>query len=104
MLSHDIALDPAFKKGFETEARLLASLRHDHIVRIIDTEKAYGTHFIVMERMAGTDLQAVIDRGTRLPFETVARLLAETLEALAHCHDKGLLHRDVKAGQHLPHR
>jgi CRP-like cAMP-binding protein len=98
MLSHDIALDPAFKKGFETEARLLASLRHDHIVRIIDTEKAYGTHFIVMERMAGTDLQAVIDRGTRLPFETVARLLAETLEALAHCHDKGLLHRDVKPG------
>ncbi|MEZ4265880.1 MAG: protein kinase [Myxococcota bacterium] len=98
MLSHDLAMDPGFKKAFETEAQLLASLRHDHIVRIIDTERAYGTHFIVMERMTGTDLQAVIERGTRLPFETVARLMAESLEALAHCHQKGLLHRDVKPG------
>jgi CRP-like cAMP-binding protein len=98
MLSHDLAMDPGFKKAFEYEAQLLASLRHDHIVRIIDTERAYGTHFIVMERMTGTDLQAVIERGTRLPHETVARLMAESLEALAHCHDKGLLHRDVKPG------
>lgn len=98
MLSHDLAMDPGFKKAFEYEAQLLASLRHDHIVRVIDTERAYGTQFIVMERMTGTDLQAVIERGTRLPHATVARLMAESLEALAYCHDKGLLHRDVKPG------
>ncbi|MCB9730039.1 MAG: protein kinase [Deltaproteobacteria bacterium] len=98
MLSHDLALDPGFKEAFEREARLLASLRHDHIVRVIDTERAYGTHFIVMERMSGTDLQDVIERGTRLEPEMVARLLAEAAEALAYCHSRDLLHRDVKPG------
>jgi len=96
MLSHSLAHHRNFLQQFQQEAQLIASLNHDHIVRVFDTERAYGTHFIVMEKLAGVTLDDIIQSGMQLAWGTVRRILREVGSALEYSHTKGLLHRDVK--------
>jgi len=96
MLSHALVYHPKFAQQFQQEAQLVAQLNHDHIVRVLDTEKAYGTHFIVMEKLTGVTLDDLIHTGTSLAWGTVRRILREIASALAYSHSHGLLHRDIK--------
>ncbi len=96
MLSHSLVYHPKFARQFQEEAKLVAKLDHENIVRVYDTEKAYGTHFIVMEKLSGLTLDDVIRNKTQLNWGTVRRILREIASALAYSHDRGLLHRDIK--------
>lgn len=96
MLSHTFVLNRGFTDVFEREARILAKLDHPNIVRVMDTELAYGTNFIVMERLQGRGLEEVAVAETRLAWDHLRRMLRDLCDALHHCHDRGLLHRDVK--------
>jgi serine/threonine protein kinase len=96
MLTHSLVYNDKFTEQFQQEAKLIASLNHDHIVRVFDTERAYGTHFIVMEKLTGLTLDDLIQQGHRLNWGTVRRVLREIGSALAYSHQRGLLHRDVK--------
>ena len=96
MLTHSLVYNQKFTEQFQQEAKLIASLNHDHIVRVFDTERAYGTHFIVMEKLTGVTLDDLIQQGHRLNWGTVRRVLREIGSALAYSHQRGLLHRDVK--------
>jgi len=96
MLSHSLVFDEAFAEHFQHEARLVAQLSHDHIVRVLDTEQAYGTQFIVMEKLTGDLLEALIDSGQPLDWRNVRRILREICDALAYSHAQGLIHRDIK--------
>lgn len=68
-----LAQAPGVAESFVDEARALARVRHDHVVRIF----AYGLHetapFFVMEHLAGVTLDSMIDaeyaRGTTLPLD-----------------------------------
>ena len=96
MLSHALVYHEGFAEQFREEARLVASLQHEHIVRVLDTAQAYGTHFIVMERLTGTLLEDLIDTGPRLAWGAIRRILKEVCWALDYSHGRGLLHRDIK--------
>ncbi|MCO4761975.1 MAG: protein kinase [Myxococcales bacterium] len=96
MLSHALVFHPGFAEQFRTEARLVASLSHPHIVRVLDTAQAYGTHFIVMEKLTGTLLEHIVEQGERLPWGMIRRICKEIALALAYSHSKNLLHRDIK--------
>lgn len=96
MLSHALVFHPGFADQFRTEARLVASLSHPHIVRVLDTAQAYGTHFIVMEKLNGTLLEDIVEEGERLPWGMIRRICKEIALALAYSHSKNLLHRDIK--------
>lgn len=97
MLSHSLVYDPNFAEYFGREGRMVAQLTHDNIVRVVDTEEAYGTRFIVMEKLTGEPLADLIKRGDRLEWNLVRRVLIELCDALAYAHEAGLLHRDVKS-------
>jgi serine/threonine protein kinase len=96
MLSHALVHHPGFADQFKDEAKLIAKLDHEHIVRVIDTEKAYGTHFIVMEKLNGLTLDDLIQDRTQLTWGATRRVLREIAAALAYSHGQGLLHRDIK--------
>ena len=96
MLSHAMVYHPGFAAQFRSEARLVASLNHEHIVRVLDTAQAYGTHFIVMEKLTGTMLEDIVAQGQRLPWGMIRRILREVCSALAYSHEHNLLHRDIK--------
>jgi eukaryotic-like serine/threonine-protein kinase len=96
MLGHSLVYDRVFKDRFLEEARTIAGLSHPNIVQIYDTEQAYATLFLVMERLEGRDLQEVMsERGTLDPPAAMA-VLRQLATALAFAHSRGIIHRDVK--------
>ncbi|WP_051102561.1 serine/threonine-protein kinase [Parafrankia elaeagni] len=79
---------------FAAEARLLAGLDHPHVVRVYDYIEADDLCLVVMELLAGGTLTR--RRATLSAGQTCAVGLA-VAAALGHAHDRGVLHRDVKA-------
>lgn len=96
MLSHALVSQPGMRERFRDEARLLASLRHDHIVQVYDLEEAAGTWFLVMEWLEGMDLERWIKRKGPLDPADLRRVIYEIAAALGHAHTEGVVHRDVK--------
>ncbi|HVK77362.1 MAG TPA: alpha/beta fold hydrolase [Kofleriaceae bacterium] len=72
------------------EARVIARLSHPHIVPLFE----YGDGFVVMPYVDGTSLS----RRMQSPIDpaTAVRIAREVAAALAHAHDRGVVHRDVK--------
>src|SRR2546429_328240 len=64
-------------EGFLGEARTLASLRHPHIVRVLDFGVQQGTPFLVMEYAPGGTLRQLHPKGMRLPLQTVVAYLKQ---------------------------
>ncbi len=98
MLSHALVAREDFVRRFRGEARLVASLHHEGITRVLDTEEAYGTRFIVMEKLDGILLEDLIEQGTRLSWDEIRQILRQVALALDYSHSKDLLHRDIKPG------
>jgi serine/threonine protein kinase len=88
------------RQRFESESRAQAPLSHPSIVRVFDV----GTHeerpFLVMAHVDGRALSTVLSDGP-LSSERVTRLGGQLSEALAHAHERGVIHRDVKPGNVL---
>jgi eukaryotic-like serine/threonine-protein kinase len=85
---------------FEREGRTAARLAHPNIVQVYDAGEALfdgrETSYIVMEYVPGGDLKALIDEKGRLPGPELARLGDEVCAGLAHAHERGVIHRDIK--------
>ena len=79
------------------EGRLMARVRHEHVIAIHGAQRIDGTTGLWMEFIQGRTLAAELaDSG---PFGAVALAQAgiELSRALAAVHSAGLVHRDVKA-------
>ncbi|WP_225826375.1 serine/threonine protein kinase [Streptomyces naphthomycinicus] len=81
--------------GFHNEAVILARLRHPGLVTVYDAGRHDGRAHLVMELIEGPTLKARIAAGPLTSGETAA-LGADLARALAHAHDTGIVHRDVK--------
>jgi len=85
---------------FEREGRTAARLAHPNIVQVYDAGEAEfdgkETSYIVMEYIPGGDLKMLIDERGRLPSAELARLGDEICAGLAHAHERGVIHRDIK--------
>lgn len=94
--------DPSALGRFYREARAAASLQHPNIVPAHDVDQDGELHFLVMDYVEGVNLQQLI--GRRKKPITVLRACHYILQAakgLAHAHEAGLVHRDVKPANSL---
>jgi serine/threonine-protein kinase len=79
------------------EATTARALRSEHVVRIWETgELASGQPYLVMERLSGVDLDALLDARGPLPLGFVVDLALQAAAALAEAHAAGIVHRDLK--------
>ncbi|MFO7587699.1 MAG: protein kinase [Gemmatimonadota bacterium] len=91
---------------FEREVRLAARLSHPHIVGLIDSGEAAGLLYYVMPHVEGETLRERLAREGSLPRDEALPLLRDVAGALAHAHEAGVVHRDLKpdnvlvAGRH----
>ncbi len=95
-----VATDSDFCQRFVNEGRIIAKLRHPHIVTIHDigcTDD--GTYFMSMEYCPGGTLKERIS-SSRSRIEPLS-MLRQIASALGYAHDHGFIHRDVKPGNIL---
>jgi serine/threonine-protein kinase len=81
---------------FKREAQAAGRLSHPGIVAVYDYGENEDTAWIVMERVDGGTLKAVLDRNERLPVRETGRIMGQVLNALAYAHARGVIHRDIK--------
>jgi serine/threonine-protein kinase len=84
------------RERFRREARAAARLSHASIVRIYDIVESEEGDAIVMELVDGAPLSRRLALGP-LPWTEAVRIGLEITEGLAAAHERGLLHRDLKA-------
>ena len=82
--------------NFIHEARVIAHLRHPHIVQILDFGVEDSTPFLVMEYAPNGNLRQRHQQGTRLALETILPYVRHIADALQFAHDQNLIHRDIK--------
>ncbi|MFD9981354.1 protein kinase [Streptomyces massasporeus] len=80
---------------FRSESEILARLQHPGLVTAFDAGHHDGDAFLVMQLIDGRTLKSRIAEGP-LPCEAAVALGAALAEALAHTHEVGIVHRDVK--------
>lgn len=84
-------------RRFQREAEIASSLRHPHIVQVVDFNQADdGAPYIVMEFLEGADLAAVLEQEVRLAPARVVAIVAQVASALAAAHGRGIVHCDLK--------
>ena len=96
--------DLNLQQRFRNEARLLAGLNHEQIVRFVaagETEISLGNEkrilpWLAMEFISGQSLRAALGQGRPMTWAEVSRLLEDVLKALDYLHAANFCHRDIK--------
>ena len=96
----DVALKMVVREGrvaerAEREARAAAALRHPRCQRIYALARDSSHIYIAYEYVPGRTLRHALD-AQELTDEEAVEAAAQVLDALAHAHRKGIVHRDVK--------
>ncbi|MGH2392104.1 MAG: serine/threonine-protein kinase [Candidatus Limnocylindria bacterium] len=102
VLHRHLLADPTTRARLIQEARAAASLSHPGIVAVYDVaidEEASAA--VILELVEGESLADRLKREGALPPRAAVRIAAEVAEALAHAHERGVVHRDVKAANVL---
>lgn len=96
VLEHPFARDAVFLFRFESETEILRGLDHPNVVRFLGSGVADGSPFLVMEYVAGSDLEAALRQRGRMPWGMLLGLALQIAAAVKHAHSKAVLHRDLK--------
>lgn len=97
VLHPELAGDPALRERFHTEALAGSRLAHPNIPRVLEYGMTPdGSPYLVMERVHGERLGAIVDREGELSIGRACTLVGELLAALACAHAAGVIHADVK--------
>ncbi|XP_039253382.2 uncharacterized protein LOC120330486 isoform X2 [Styela clava] len=88
--------DAYVHKNLRREGRILQMARHKNIVQVYDILETDNNYYLVTEFCRGGELiDIVTDKGC-LPENDVRRYIAQLVSAVAHLHDHGIVHRDLK--------
>lgn len=100
ILPREFSKDEAFRSGFEAEAKAMAKLNHPNLIGVYDFGEVDGMLFIVMEYVHGKSLYHSA-RGRQVEESEALRIVSDVCHGLAHAHEHGILHRDIKPGNIL---
>ncbi len=96
----DASTDPGARGSALSEARALASIRHDNVAAVYATGAHRHSPYVAMEFIDGTSFSDIIgmhlERGVNLPLVPALSMLAKVARGLGAVHAAGLVHRDVK--------
>ncbi|GAC92095.1 serine/threonine protein kinase [Anoxybacillus flavithermus NBRC 109594] len=96
VLRLDFVNDELFIKRFRREAQAATSLNHENIVTIYDVGEDDGIYYMVMEYVRGCTLKQYIQQHAPLPVQETLRMMDQLTGAIAHAHQNGVIHRDIK--------
>jgi len=84
-------------KRFRREGKALAKLHHKNIVTFDHFGfAADGTPYTAMELLSGTNLRKILNQEDHLDAKRTIKIMSQVCEGLAHAHEQGICHRDLK--------
>jgi serine/threonine protein kinase/tetratricopeptide (TPR) repeat protein len=86
---------------FLREIEIAACLSHPHILPLHDSGESGDLLFYVMPYVEGESLRERLRRDGTLPWPEALRIARQVADALAHAHEQGVVHRDIKPGNIL---
>lgn len=89
-------LRPGALKRFHKEARMLAEVNNPYVANLLEINEDGGTHYLVIEYVAGQSLAEFVGEGKRLEEAVALAVMADVARALADAHGRGIVHRDIK--------
>jgi len=95
IIAPEIATNERVVSRFYREMKLVGRLDHPNVVRAFDADQVNKVLYIVMEFVGGQSLSQVFRSGPIPPIEMV-NYAAQAALGLAHAHEQGIVHRDVK--------
>lgn len=96
VMDPQLGQDDEFVKRFILEAQATGRLSHPNIVNVYDAGEEDGMYYMVMEFVEGITLKEyIIEKGFLTP-EEAAEITAQICDGLAHAHQQGIIHRDIK--------
>jgi serine/threonine protein kinase len=96
VLNPILSANAQIKERFRNEAKLMASLNHPNITRVLDFDEQPQQLSIVMDFLDGEDLNQKIKTNGPLSDKEIEGVFSQTLSAFQYAHDKGIVHRDIK--------
>ncbi|XP_035772267.1 calcium/calmodulin-dependent protein kinase type II subunit beta-like [Neolamprologus brichardi] len=82
----------------EREARICRLLKHPNIVRLHDSISEEGFHYLLFDLVTGGELFEDIVAREYYSEADASHCIQQILEAVLHCHQMGVVHRDLKSG------
>jgi serine/threonine protein kinase len=105
LLHLSFAEDPQVVERMLKEGRALASVQHPNLVEVVDFSYTDdGIPYLIMERLAGTDLRQALKETGPMPLKRALRYATQALSALHAAHSADIIHRDVKPENLFLHR
>ncbi len=96
IMRDDMASDEEFRRRFCTESHAVAMLSHPNIVAVYDVSHNDNVEYIVMELVDGITLKQYMERKGVVAWKEVVHFTKQISKALAHAHERGIIHRDIK--------
>ena len=96
IMRDDMAADEEFRRRFCAESHAVAMLSHPNIVAVYDVSHSDDIEYIVMELVEGITLKQYMEKKGALAWKEVLHFSKQISKALAHAHERGIIHRDIK--------
>jgi eukaryotic-like serine/threonine-protein kinase len=96
ILRRSRAVGSAQLARFVREARIVARLRSDHVVRILDVDAASQPPYLAMDLVPEGDVGRLLSTKGRLPVPLALAIVLQACRGVADAHASDIVHRDLK--------
>ena len=96
VLNPILSANSQIRERFKNEAKIMASVNHPNIIKVIDFDEQPQQLSIVLELLEGEDLDEKMKKNVPLNDSEISNIFSQTLSAFEYAHSKGIVHRDIK--------
>lgn len=96
MLRPEAEADATTLSRFEREARAVASLNHQNIIKVLNVGSYLGKSYMVNEFVSGQTLRQILDVRGKFSFMEALDVMYQLCSATMYAHQHGIIHRDIK--------
>ena len=96
ILKDEFMSDAQFRRRFTNESKAITMLSHNNIVDVYDVSLEGDALYIVMEYIDGITLKEYMEKKGILSDNEALHFIKQILKGLAHAHERGIVHRDIK--------